>query len=98
MREHIADLLKRHGLARKYGLTPEQWDAMLANQEGKCAICQSEFDYAVPAYNPMVDHNHTTSVVRSLLCRRCNTMLGMVGEQVEILQSAIEYLKRWSEV
>ncbi|MDE3229139.1 MAG: endonuclease VII domain-containing protein [Chloroflexota bacterium] len=94
-REHIANLLKRHGLARKYRLTPEQWAAMEASQDSKCAICQIAFDIGIPAHSPMVDHDHRTGQVRSLLCRRCNTMLGMAREQPAVLQAAIEYLNRW---
>lgn len=95
-REHIAGLLRRHGLARKYRLTPARWEAMLAEQDGKCAICRHDFDSAVPAHQAMVDHDHTTGSVRSLLCRQCNAMLGMAKEHVEVLRAAIEYLERWS--
>jgi hypothetical protein len=75
---------------------PAEWEAMLDNQEGKCAICRHGFDGTVPARNAMVDHDHTTGKVRSLLCRRCNSMIGMAREQVEVLRAAIEYLERWS--
>ena len=63
-RERTAFWLKRSGLARKYQLTPAEWEAMLANQEGKCPICRLGFDPAVPACNAMVDHDHTTGNVQ----------------------------------
>jgi len=96
--EHIASMLRRHGLARKYRLTPAHWAAMLADQEGKCAICLHDFDSAIPACNAMVDHDHTTGQVRSLLCRRCNAMIGMAREEIGVLQAAIVYLKLWSSI
>ena len=97
-REHIAGILRRHGLARKYRLTPTQWATMLADQGGRCAICLHDFDSGTPAHNAMVDHDHTTGTVRALLCRRCNTMIGMAREQVEVLQAAISYLAQWNPI
>jgi Recombination endonuclease VII len=57
-------------LMHLYGLTVEQWDQMLIEQAGRCAICNE------PMKSPHVDHSHTTGAVRGLLCLRCNTMLG----------------------
>jgi len=61
-------------LKHLYGLTVEQWDAMLIAQVGLCALCDE------PMKNPHVDHSHVTGEVRSLLCLRCNTMLGHVEQ------------------
>lgn len=57
---------------RRYGLEPEEYDAMLAEQDGKCAFCRLTPDY--PLY---VDHDHATKKVRSLLCARCNNIVGV---------------------
>jgi hypothetical protein len=77
---------RRAFLKRRYGLTPEEYQAMVVAQEGRCAICRRE------ARELVVDHNHATKVVRALLCDQCNVMLGMAGESVETLQRAIAYL------
>jgi len=58
--------------------------------EEKCAICGVE-----PTHRRLqVDHDHTTDEVRGLLCARCNRMLGQAGDTEELLQKAIEYLRR----
>lgn len=72
---------------QKYGLTFEQFSAMLDQQEGRCAICREEFDE-----EPMVDHDHSTRRVRGLLCKPCNTGLGMFRDRASLLMAAKDYL------
>lgn len=81
---------ERH-LVRKYGVTLADYDAMLERQGGKCAICQTTPEtqrYAVFH----VDHCHATGVVRGLLCRGCNNVLGVINDDPEALARAIAYL------
>jgi hypothetical protein len=62
----------------QYGLTPDQFDALLEAQDGKCALCHAE-DHGrstVKASSWNIDHNHQTGAVRGLLCTSCNTALG----------------------
>jgi DNA-binding CsgD family transcriptional regulator len=73
-----------------YGITPELYEQMFIKQDGKCGICgvlQAECD---TAFN--VDHNHTTSKVRGLLCSKCNLALGLMNDNVDVLANAIKYL------
>lgn len=63
---------RAYTLKHLYGLTVEQWDTMIIEQAGLCALCDE------PMKNPHVDHSHITKEVRRLLCLRCNTMLGHV--------------------
>lgn len=65
---------------------------MCAEQENRCAICKRIFEAT-----PFIDHDHETKVVRELLCRFCNTGLGMFGDNLEILSQAVEYLRKWKE-
>ncbi|MBV9285432.1 MAG: endonuclease VII domain-containing protein, partial [Acidimicrobiia bacterium] len=60
---------RKSHLKRKYGLTEQQYQAMLVAQDGLCAICQER-----PAVH--VDHDHATGRVRALLCFNCNGALG----------------------
>ena len=70
-----------------YGLTAEQYDALLAHQGGACAICGGSRRYRLN-----VDHDHATGLVRGLSCRRCNKLLRDVRDNVEILRAAARYL------
>lgn len=59
-----------HGamIAKTYGLSPEEYDALLKLQGGKCAICRAR-----PVSKRLaVDHDHASGAVRGLLCSRCN--------------------------
>jgi ribosomal protein L32 len=74
----------------KYNMTPEEFDALTAAQQNKCAICGKEFGI------PHVDHDHATGKVRALLCKPCNSMLGMAKDSQAVLQAAIDYLKKFA--
>jgi hypothetical protein len=78
--------------AWKYNLTPEAYEAMLAAQSGRCAICRETM---IP---PCVDHNHTTGAIRELLCHRCNRVGGTVSDDPVLLRLAADYLERHSAV
>jgi hypothetical protein len=81
---------ERH-LVRKYGVNLAAYDAMLFAQGGKCAICQTTPE--TQRYGVFhVDHCHSTGVVRGLLCRGCNQMLGVVSDDPAKLHRAIAYL------
>jgi hypothetical protein len=60
-------------LRRKYGITEEQYEELLLQQDSKCGVCgkhESEFPVRLA-----VDHNHRTGEVRGLLCNYCNHRL-----------------------
>jgi hypothetical protein len=80
-------------LKRLYGLTIEQYDAMLVLQDGRCAICNRRPLMAQP--DLAVDHDHVTGKVRGLLCGRCNhDLLGIFGDDPGFYMRAEEYLTR----
>lgn len=76
------------GLLDRYGITPAQYEELLAAQGGACAICR-----VVPNKRLHVDHDHRTGAVRGLLCSECNLGLGKFRDSVEVLQSALSYLQ-----
>lgn len=71
----------------KYGITIEQYDAMMAAQDGRCAICG-----VLPTRHLCVDHDHETGEVRGLLCEPCNFALGHMADDVDRLLAAAAYL------
>ena len=81
---------ERH-LVRKYGVTLADYDAMLAAQDGKCAVCLTTPE--TQRYGVFhVDRCHASGAVRGLLCRGCNTVLGVVNDDPAALARAIAYL------
>jgi hypothetical protein len=80
-----------------YGITPADYDRMLAEQEGRCFICREE-----PTMNNRserslhVDHDHATGQVRGLLCTRCNHLVGNCLESEAILDSPKSYLRSYA--
>jgi len=82
-------------LQRRYGITQQDYEVMIVEQNNQCAICNATEPGG--RHNSgyfVVDHCHTTGKVRKLLCNNCNTALGLVGDNTQILQSMIEYLKK----
>jgi hypothetical protein len=78
-------------IKRTYGLTLAEHDAMLVKQSNRCAVCRTDKPGGRGTWH--VDHCHATKVVRGLLCRRCNTALGAVGDSTELLKAMIRYLR-----
>lgn len=77
---------------RQYDLSLEEFNSMLDLQDHKCAICGYS-DRSVPKMFPVIDHCHTTGVIRGLLCANCNHALGKFKDNPETLRRAIEYLE-----
>lgn len=74
-------------LQRLYGISLEDFNRMLAEQDHCCAICLQPFDR-----RPHVDHCHPTGKVRGLLCDRCNHMVGHGRDDPAILRAGADYL------
>ena len=72
---------------RLYGLNEEKYNNMILSQNNLCAICNKPSDKTLH-----IDHDHVTGRVRGLLCHTCNTGIGMLQEDVVVLNRAIEYL------
>jgi hypothetical protein len=79
-------------LRRAYGITLEEYEVLLKNQNSGCAICGAE-NADSKGRRLHVDHCHSTDRVRGLLCKDCNTLLGYAKDQPEILQKAAIYLQ-----
>jgi Recombination endonuclease VII len=79
---------------RKYGLTQEDYDRLLSEQVG-CAGCGSS-DAGPKGW--MIDHCHESGRVRALLCYRCNTALGMFGDDPAPLRALALFIERQNEI
>lgn len=84
---------RKHRLKRKYGITPEEYEAMLASQGGRCALCDRRPDQE--RYGHLsVDHCHATGRVRGLLCTVHNSAVAAFGDDETGLLRALAYVKR----
>ena len=75
---------------RRYGLVEEQYQKLVADQNGKCAMC-----FKLLGKRPHTDHDHVTDKVRGILCAGCNHGLGYI-EKRGFLGLATAYLARHS--
>lgn len=80
---------RTYSLKTRYGITLNDFEALLAAQGGGCAICSIKFDD-----NANVDHCHETGRVRGLLCSACNTAIGRLGDNLDGVMRAVRYLER----
>lgn len=74
---------------RRRGFSDEEYNAMLVDQKGCCAICGAELWDKLFA-----DHRHDTMQPRGLLCNRCNVGIGMFKDDPAYLRAAADYLER----
>jgi hypothetical protein len=90
--------LKRNDDARRireYGLTPEDYEVMLSEQAGNCPLCLGDLD------DPHIDHDHDVSeaigypLVRWVLCRGCNLLLGNAKDNPQTLLHAAPVLSQF---
>ena len=88
------DHQRRSQLKRRYGITPEDVDALMEAQGGVCAICKTDDPGGRGVF--VIDHCHDTGKVRGLLCNLCNKGLGCLGDTVDKLEAATDYLRRTS--
>lgn len=89
--ELIAGYCRTSNQRRKYGLEPGDFEALFSAQGNCCSLCKTD----IPGGRGWsVDHDHETMIVRGILCHGCNTGLGLLKEDSELLLRAVEYLKK----
>lgn len=97
-REHFPLYESDRSLKRKYGITLADYDEMLKAQDGVCAICEkneTSYDTRTGGIRRLsVDHCHKTGKVRSLLCFRCNSVIGKIEESQGMVKAIAAYLQK----
>ena len=81
---------RKHNLKKNYGITLDQWNALLHAQNHCCAICGSDS----PGGRFGVwhtDHDHEEGWVRGILCALCN--VGRLRLEFETVLAALAYLR-----
>ena len=90
---------RAHKLKQKYGMSIEEYDRMWEAQSGVCAICHKPETWVHQngeVVRLAVDHCHASGDIRALLCRQCNLMLGNAKDDINILDKAIHYLRKYN--
>lgn len=80
--------IKDSRLKRTYGISGEDYEEMFKQQNGKCEICETQHLILC------VDHCHKTGMVRKLLCHNCNTGIGQLKDNPNLLTKAADYIKK----
>jgi hypothetical protein len=82
---------KNQDLKKAYGITLDDYNNMLVEQNNQCKICMTSADRLKRSL--CVDHDHSTGKVRGLLCDTCNRSLGLLKDNIDILKKAVQYLQ-----
>lgn len=85
------DKTREYRIKNRYGLTTEQFTAMMLAQGSKCAICETDLTV------PVIDHNHDTGEVRGILCVGCNTKLAAYEDKVA-MEASMAYLAKYAPI
>lgn len=70
-----------------YGVTREEYNTLKIKFNNTCGICKKK-----PKYNLAIDHCHKTGKIRGLLCRKCNSAIGFLNDDPNLVKAALEYL------
>lgn len=88
---------RKFKLRRKFGITEEQFNLMVAEQNNRCAICGTS-EPGGNANKWHIDHDHQTNRVRKLLCAKCNMGIGHLNDDPAIIAQSFFYLTSFSEI
>lgn len=91
-KSRIQERWNKQVLRYRFGITPQQYDKMLADQGGVCKICK-KFRLTKVQKRMGVDHCHKTGKLRGILCDWCNTGIAKFEDNESLLIEAIAYLK-----
>lgn len=81
---------KSNKMRYAYGLSVAEYQKLLLTQDNSCAICRANF---AVVRKICVDHEHGSGQTRGLLCDHCNRGIGLLKENIEVLQNAINYIQ-----
>jgi hypothetical protein len=81
-------------LRSRYRLTHGDYLSLLDAQGYVCAICRSPRTGIRKRKHFAVDHDHSSNAVRGLLCNRCNTTLGLAGDNLSGIMRYVRYLEK----
>jgi hypothetical protein len=90
--EGVRQYQANYHLQKKFGISLEDYEAMLAAQNFRCAICETDVPKGRGRWH--VDHCHDTGRVRGLLCYGCNVGIGHLKDSPDVISRALTYLTK----
>ena len=87
-RESNRQVLRDRSIRSKYKITAIEYD-LLFKESPICELCNIN-------KSVHLDHDHTTGKIRGVLCQTCNTGLGKLGDNIQGLLKALNYLEERS--
>ncbi len=75
-----------HQTKKRYGIDAETYKQRMSTSSS-CEVCGSTKELCY-------DHDHKTMEFRGILCSACNRSIGQLGDSLEGLLKAVDYLKR----
>ena len=95
--DKVKQYQRTSNLRKNFGLSMDEYEQMLAMQNNLCAICEKPETFihhqTKETARLAVDHCHKTNKVRKLLCKSCNTALGLFKDDIGVMENAVQYLK-----
>jgi len=92
------EIIRHKKINHIYGLSKEEFIVLEEQHAGKCAICnkkETQIDFRTKKIRSLaIDHCHTTGKVRGLLCKKCNTAIGLLEDSPSLLREALKYLEK----
>ncbi len=89
-RSETKEQIRKYNLKKQFGLSIDQYNTMLAEQNNVCCIC----GLIDRKYRLAVDHCHKTGKIRGLLCSNCNQGIGHLKDNPALLRKAADYVER----
>lgn len=87
-------------IKKLYGMTMEEYEALLRKQAYRCAICRGPEIRKRRNGQPMrlsVDHDHVTKIPRGLLCVRCNVIVWALEENHTLIPAIFAYVEKFRD-
>jgi len=90
--EKTKETARKVKLKKKYGISVEEYNKMLEEQEGRCFLCEKTHSRRMLN----VDHCHTSGKIRRLLCDRCNMAMGLIKDDAALANKMAGYINAFS--
>jgi hypothetical protein len=79
---------RSRALSKQYGIPSEDIDIAMKRADGKCDVCGKESTL-------VFEHEHTGCIVRGFVCKRCNLILGLLGDKKEEIESSMALISKY---